>query len=112
MGWQTKFDDPIELPNERKLITLRDAANYIVKLSKAEQQAPEWQATAQVLMLVAEQSLAGCDAFNQRHKLALQCLAFHRRIGPQQPQAESAVDKQQALDLTLAIVRAFSQTAI
>jgi hypothetical protein len=55
MGWQTKFDDPIELPNERKLITLRDAANYIVKLSKAEQQAPEWQATAEVLMLIGEQ---------------------------------------------------------
>jgi hypothetical protein len=37
-----------------KLITLRDAANYIVKLSKAEQAAPEWQAAAKVLMLIGE----------------------------------------------------------
>jgi hypothetical protein len=80
MGWQTKFDDPIELPNERKLITLRDAANYIVKLSKAEQQ--------------AQQSLAGCDAFDQRHKLALHSLVFHRRIGPKQSQGKAAVEKQ------------------
>jgi hypothetical protein len=57
MGWQTKFDDPIELPNERKLITLRDAANYIVKLPKAEQQATPWRTAAEVLMLVGEHGL-------------------------------------------------------
>jgi hypothetical protein len=36
------------------LITLRDAALYITKLPKAEQHAPEWQATAEVLMLICE----------------------------------------------------------
>jgi hypothetical protein len=45
------------LPNGgSKLVTLRDAANYIVKLPKAEQQAAEWQAAAEVLMLIGEQS--------------------------------------------------------
>jgi hypothetical protein len=48
VSWNQQFFDPIELPNGRKLVTLRDAANYIVKLSKAEQQAPEWQAAAEV----------------------------------------------------------------
>ena len=60
----------------------------------------------------AAESFVGCDAFDQRHKLALHRLAFYRGIGPQQPQAESAVHEQQALDLTLAIARAFSQTVI
>ena len=39
MSWHQQFFDPIKLPNGRKLVTLRDAAKYIVKLSKAEQQA-------------------------------------------------------------------------
>jgi len=31
------FDDPVLLPVGRKLVTLRDAADYIMKLPKAEQ---------------------------------------------------------------------------
>lgn len=38
----------------RKLLTLRDAATYITKLSKAEHTAPEWQAAMEALILVAE----------------------------------------------------------
>lgn len=30
--WSTKFDEPIELPDERKLRTLRDAAEYVLAL--------------------------------------------------------------------------------
>jgi hypothetical protein len=36
------------------LRTLRDAANHITKLPKAEHDAPEWQASIQALILVAE----------------------------------------------------------
>ena len=35
-GWQRKFEDPIPLPGGRKLITLRDAADYITSLPKKE----------------------------------------------------------------------------
>ena len=35
---------PIELPKGKQLVTLRDAANYIMKLPKAEHDAKEWQA--------------------------------------------------------------------
>jgi hypothetical protein len=42
-GWQRAFDDPIDLPRGRKLVTLEDAGNYITKLPKAEHDAPEWQ---------------------------------------------------------------------
>ena len=54
MPWDQWFSDPIILPGRKPLVTLRDAANYIVKLPKAEQQAPELQAAAEVLMLIGE----------------------------------------------------------
>jgi hypothetical protein len=36
------------------LRTLRDAADHITHLPKAEHDAPEWQASIQALILVAE----------------------------------------------------------
>ena len=54
MSWDQRFFDPIELPDDRKLITLRDAAFYITKLPKVEQDAEEWQDAMQALLLVAE----------------------------------------------------------
>jgi hypothetical protein len=42
-GWKRPFDDPIPLPRGRQLVTLEDAARYIQKLPKAEQQLAEWQ---------------------------------------------------------------------
>jgi hypothetical protein len=41
-GWRRRFDEPIELPSGRQLVTLRDAARHIQKLPKAEQQIEEW----------------------------------------------------------------------
>jgi hypothetical protein len=35
-GWQRRFEDPIPLPRGRQLVTLKDAADYIMKLPKAE----------------------------------------------------------------------------
>jgi hypothetical protein len=53
MSWDRRFADPIELPG-KNLITLRDAAEYITELPKAEHDADEWQAAMKVLLLVAE----------------------------------------------------------
>jgi hypothetical protein len=39
------------LPDGKKLVTLRDAADYIMKLPKAESDLPEWQAAIEVLLL-------------------------------------------------------------
>jgi hypothetical protein len=52
-GWQRPFDDPINLPRGRTLVTLEDAGNYITKLPKAEHMAPEWQDAMQALILIA-----------------------------------------------------------
>jgi len=53
-GWQRRFDEPIELPDGRELRTLRDAAEYITKLPKAEHDADAWQIAMRALLLVAE----------------------------------------------------------
>lgn len=53
-GWNRPFDEPIPLPRGRQLVTLKDAANYIQKLPKAEQDLEEWQAAVEALLLVVE----------------------------------------------------------
>ena len=49
-----RFCDPIALPDGRELLTLRDAAQYITELPKAEHDAADWQVGMEVLLLVAE----------------------------------------------------------
>jgi hypothetical protein len=41
-------------PRRRQLVTLEDAARYVQKLPKAEQQLEEWQTAVETLILVAE----------------------------------------------------------
>jgi|SRR6202042_2255793 hypothetical protein len=53
VGWKRPFEDPIDLPDGRQLMTLEDAGNYITKLPKAEHAAPEWQDAMQISMFVA-----------------------------------------------------------
>ena len=52
-AWSCEFDEPIKLEKGRELVTLRDAGDYITKLSKAEHAAPEWQTAMEALILVA-----------------------------------------------------------
>jgi hypothetical protein len=53
VDWSRPFDEPIVPPKGKKLITLKDAAAYIMGL-KAKQQRPEWQAAAEALLMAAE----------------------------------------------------------
>ena len=39
--WSTPFEDPIVLPDGRKLLTLKDAADYITGLPKKESELPD-----------------------------------------------------------------------
>ena len=43
MSWKRHFDDPIVLPDGRRLVTLLDAATYATKLPKNEAGTAEWQ---------------------------------------------------------------------
>ena len=54
MSWSRAFDEPIPLPRGRQLVTLKDAANYIQKLPKAEQDLEEWQTAVACLIGAAE----------------------------------------------------------
>jgi hypothetical protein len=49
MPWSRTFDDPV--PGLR---TLRDAAKHIMKLTKAEQRKPHWQAACEAVIMAAE----------------------------------------------------------
>jgi len=53
VSWSREFEDPITLPDGRKLLTLKDAADYITKLPKKESDLPEWQTAIEVLLLVS-----------------------------------------------------------
>jgi hypothetical protein len=52
--WSNPFDDPVPLPNGRRLLTLKDAADYITKLPKAEQNLEHWQTAIHCLIGAAE----------------------------------------------------------
>jgi hypothetical protein len=54
MPWSRAFEDPIPLPRGRQLVTLEDAAAYIMKLPKGEQHLEEWQAATEALIMAAE----------------------------------------------------------
>jgi hypothetical protein len=49
-----RFEDPIPLPDGRKMLTLKEAAGYIRKLPKGEQHLEEWQAATEALIMAAE----------------------------------------------------------
>jgi hypothetical protein len=51
LPWSTPFEDPISLPTGRQLLTLKEAADYTMKLPKKESDLPEWQTAIRVLML-------------------------------------------------------------
>ena len=54
MPWSRPFDDPIKPPKGRPIVTLKDAAAYILKFPKSKQQSPEWQAAGEAVIMAAE----------------------------------------------------------
>ncbi|MBR1245959.1 hypothetical protein JQ609_03325 [Bradyrhizobium sp. AUGA SZCCT0169] len=54
MPWSAPFDKPIVLRGGRTLTTLQHAADYVMKLPKAEQQEVRWQTAVEHLINAAE----------------------------------------------------------
>jgi hypothetical protein len=54
MPWSTPFDEPIGLRGGRRLRTLQEAADFIMRLPEAEQQEPRWQIAIETLINAAE----------------------------------------------------------
>jgi hypothetical protein len=53
-GWSRPFEDPVTLPDGRKLVTLKTAVGYIMARPKGEQKLPEWQTAIGCLIGAAE----------------------------------------------------------
>jgi len=78
MAWFKRFIDPIILPDGRKLLTYRDAAEYITALSNAEHDEADRQVAMETLLLAAERDgpemmarIAVMRALNQHVKATL-----------------------------------------
>ncbi|GKQ50012.1 hypothetical protein [Bradyrhizobium sp. Ce-3] len=54
MPWSTPFDEPIALQRSGALVTLQQAADYIMKLSEDTQQETRWQVAVEHLINAAE----------------------------------------------------------
>lgn len=54
MPWSRKFDDPIPLSDGRTLRTLQDAADYMMQLSKADQDLQHWKDAGEAVIMAAE----------------------------------------------------------
>jgi len=54
MPWSTPFDEPIRLPGGRRLSTLQDAADYVMKLPEDVQRQERWQIAVENLINAAE----------------------------------------------------------
>jgi hypothetical protein len=52
--WSRRFDSPVPVQSRAPLRTLKDAAQFILALPKAEQQGTAWQVAAEVLKMTAE----------------------------------------------------------
>jgi hypothetical protein len=54
MPWSRAFDESIQPPKGKALVTLRDAASYIMALPGKTRQSDEWQAAIEALLMAAE----------------------------------------------------------
>lgn len=54
MPWSSPFDEPIELRGGRRLATLQQAADYVMKLPDDTQQQDRWQVAVENLINAAE----------------------------------------------------------
>jgi hypothetical protein len=54
MPWSTPFDEPIALQGGRKLVTLQEAADYVMKLPENVQRHAHWQTAVENLINAAE----------------------------------------------------------
>jgi hypothetical protein len=65
MSWDLEFFVPIEVPGSRKkLVTLRDAVEYMTSLPREEQNAEHWRPAATLLAIIGERG--GCMFFAER----------------------------------------------
>jgi hypothetical protein len=94
LPWSTPFEDPIVLPDGRKLLTLKDAADYIMRLPKEESDLAQWQVAIEALMLCSRGGhamlarIAFMTALNRNVVLAFNPDAKKHHWGKRKPKRE------------------------
>lgn len=86
--WRQAFEDPIELPGGKRLVTLQDAAGHIQKLKSAEQRQAHWQLAVETLINAAE----GRD-FVMHARIAMMRALNHGKPPPDPQVRRKAVKK-------------------
>jgi hypothetical protein len=86
MPWSDRFDDPIPLPNGRELVTLEDAAGYIMKLKKTERDLEHWKLAGSILIQAAE----GRDFVLHARIAMLQAIHHGQPEPPREPRKKRA----------------------
>ncbi|RTM12877.1 MAG: hypothetical protein EKK33_14340 [Bradyrhizobiaceae bacterium] len=54
MPWSTAFDDPVPVSSRHQLLTLQQAADYIMQLPEDAQREAHWQTAIETLIKAAE----------------------------------------------------------
>ena len=72
MTWFKRFDRPVKLPDQRSLLTLRDAAEYIAALPAAERDSARWRLALESLALAA----------HTKNCIELACTAVRLALNP------------------------------
>jgi hypothetical protein len=73
--WHDDLDpSPVPLPDGGELVTLRDAGDYIARLSKREQSKPEWR-LARPKTCCARPRVAGLGALSRGSRLCTRSMA-------------------------------------
>lgn len=54
-GWSRRFEDPIRLPDGRELVTLQDAADYVIGLPARVSAEEHWQIAMRHLIWCADE---------------------------------------------------------
>lgn len=52
--WQRELEESIPLPRGRKLVTMKDAADYMMKLRKADRELQIWKDAGEAVIMAAE----------------------------------------------------------
>ena len=95
MSRSRAFDAQIELPDGRRLATLKDAAEYITDLPTSEHDLPHWQAAVATLILSAEHGESGPDPMLAR-------IGMMQALRARKPEARPALRKKAAKKYKLA----------
>jgi hypothetical protein len=88
-GWQRSFDEPVELPDGRKLQTLKEAIAWLAQeIPKSEHTMPKVQTAARIDRLAARQRRLRFGSLRRRRDGALR-EQWHRAVARLRAEARS-----------------------